>query len=207
MDHSFPSQLVMRALYRFSIDRPRTQVSLCEVAAANAERALSEEAVDIAITRRVPYGLYGYPLIEVEYVAVAHPEHCLFRMGRTLETSDLAHQAEVKIGGARDGVSIADIEQPTISQWRVGSTDSALQALLQGFCYAWLPKFQVRQWLDQGRLKLLPIAERSAYKLCFYLMAGRPRVQDTSAERLASILRSTASSEWGDNNGILLAHQ
>jgi DNA-binding transcriptional LysR family regulator len=205
VDHCFPSHFVMDALSKFSRDDSQAKVNLTEIATGDAEKVLSDKTADIAIATNIPHGFLGNPLIELEYVAVAHPNHPLFRFGRSLTNSDLNYQSEVRIGGTRDVMGKGMREPRTFSHWRVGSFETAMRVLLQGFCYAWLPKLQVQKWVERGSLRILPLAEGSVRKLSFYIMNGKPWNKDSSTARLIEVFRTIAYSEWSEGNESLIS--
>lgn len=205
VDHCFPSHLVIQALSTFLKDHDQTKINLTEIATSDAEKVMAERTADIAIATNIPHGFLGDPLIELEYLAVAHPNHPLFKFGRTLTTSDLRYQAEVRIGSTRESMTRGIRESGAFTHWRVGSFETAMRVLLQGFCYAWIPKVQVQRWLERGSLRVLPLAEGSVRKLSFYIMSGKPWDKDSSSARLIDVFRTIACSEWNDGNESLIS--
>ncbi len=52
---------------------------------SGSEDALIEKRADIAIVSRIPSGFLGDALMDIEFIAVAHPCHPLHALGRELE--------------------------------------------------------------------------------------------------------------------------
>src|SRR3569833_1322962 len=73
-DQNYPPRLLMLALRKFSQLTQNIKVTLHELNAQQAEKALRDRCADLAISAHVPAGFIGSPLIEVEHVAVAHPD-------------------------------------------------------------------------------------------------------------------------------------
>jgi DNA-binding transcriptional LysR family regulator len=208
VDYNFPPDLLMRALRKFSFVMRETKICLSEVTMPQAEKALCEHAADLAICSQVPLGFLGDPLIELEYIAVAHPDHSLFGLGRTIMSADLERQVQIVICNLKDpaysnnkGHSLGYLHC-----WKVSSFDSAVGALREGLGYAWLPRRRVRKWLDEGKLAILPLDERRTYKMNFYLIHGRPWVPNTGASRFAEVLHSLASTDASEDSMQLITN-
>lgn len=194
VDHNFPTDLLMQALRKFTaIGQGAAHVKLSEVAASQAEDVLRDLSVDLAISERVPLGLLGEPLVEVEYIPVAHPEHPLARLERAVTAADLAQHTQIGIGRATDGERAGGATQA--QRWMLNSFDTAVAATCEGLGYAWLPQHRIQQWLDQGSLMRLPMGDKASYKAILYLIHGRPWSATPAASRLAEVLRSLVAGQ------------
>ncbi len=194
VDQNFPSHLLMRALSKFSqLGRGAAHVKLSEVAMLHAEDVLRDMTVDLAISERVPLGFLGEPLIEVEYLPVAHPGHPLLRLGRDITAADLAQQTQIGIGHAneRDGSAASGMKQ---HRWFMSSLDTVVEAVSEQLGYAWLPQHRIQRWLDQGALAPLPLGDKRIHKSMLYLIHGRPWAASPAAGRLAEVLRNLSPS-------------
>jgi len=197
VDHNFPTHLLMLALRDFSLAEANIKIRLNEVSMYQAEKALCQQTADLAIIAEVPTGFLGDPLIELEYVAVAHPDHPLFSLGRTLKAADLERQVEVVICDAGGADSSIRRHAPAgqVHRWNVNSVDTALKVLGECLGYAWLPRHRIRPWLEQGLLKALPLSEGRAYNTMLYLIHGRSWDRGPGAERLAEVLYNLVAME------------
>lgn len=208
VDHGFPADVLMRAIRKFSFTGNDIKLCLTEATMPQMEKALCEHAADIAICGQVPLGFTGEPLIEVEYIAVAHPDHALFDLARTIMDADLERQIQIGIGNLQD-VAYGNRKSPSLGhvhRWNVSSFDSAVEALREGLGYAWLPRRRVRKWLDEGTLAILPLHEKRTCKMNFHLVHGRPWTPDSGAGRLAEILHGVASTDSPKDNMQLIAN-
>jgi DNA-binding transcriptional LysR family regulator len=193
VDHNFPPHLLMRALSQFEqAGRGATDVKLTEVATMQAEDVLRDLNVDLAISERVPLGFLGEPLVEVEHLPVAHPEHPLLRLGRDVTAADLAQQTQIGIGqGSERERQGGGAKQ--LRRWSMSSFDTVVEAVSQRLGYAWLPEHRIRKWLDLGTLVPLPLGDKRTYKAMLYLIHGRPWATTPAACRLAEVLRGQAA--------------
>lgn len=201
VDHNFPPHLLMRALSDFSkIGRAASHVKLSEVDTLQAEDVLRDLNVDLAISERVPLGFLGEPLVEVEHLPVAHPDHPLLHLGRDVTAADLAQHVHVGIGHAFERDRGAGSSKPT-RRWAMSSLDTVVQAVAEKLGYAWLPEHRIRHWLDEGVLVRLPLGDKRAYKTMLYLIHGRPWASTAAAGRLAEVLRGlTAEGNAGGSD-------
>ncbi|HYA66040.1 MAG TPA: LysR family transcriptional regulator, partial [Burkholderiaceae bacterium] len=85
----FPTWLLLECLGQFAKERPQTRIELFESVLGGTQEALLERRVDFAIGPTIPQGFLGDRLMQVRFVAAAHPDHPLHRMGRALTMADL----------------------------------------------------------------------------------------------------------------------
>lgn len=192
IDPSFPPDLLMLALRKLSSSPHRIRLVAKEVTLDQAKQALQDNTVELAISSQVPFGFAGRELIEIEHVAVAHPENPLFALKREITFDDLKTQFQVAISGVDDYVAAdASYRLPRYPRtWNVSSLDRAIGVLRHGQGYAWLPKYQVHRWLDGNHIRILPLAGGSSHKTRLHLIFGRPPAADSVAEKFAKALHS-----------------
>lgn len=194
VDHNFPVQLLTQALSAFTASGSgAAHVRLREVVTAQAEDVLRDPNLDLAISERVPLGLLGEPLTDVEYVAVAHARHPLLQLGREITANDLGQHIQIDMGSAGSLEKTGASNPKLMRRWVMNSFDSVVAAVTEGLGYAWLPEHRVRQWLEQGILVRLPLKDKRSSKIVLYLIHGRPWCATPAANRLADVLRTFAA--------------
>lgn len=196
VDHNFPVHLLTQALSRFTaLGNGAAHVRLREVSSLQAEELLRDPNVDLAISERVPLGHLGEPLIEVEYFAVARPDHPLMLLDRDISALDLVQHIQIDMGqgGAIEKASAGNPKH--MRRWMMNSFDTVVAAVCEGLGYAWLPRHRVQKWLEEGALARLPLGEPRTYKSILYLIHGRPWCTTPAATRLAEVLRAFAAEE------------
>ena len=195
IDPSFPADLPMLALRKLSSFPRNIRLSVKEATLEQAKQALHDNAVDFAIAAQLAFGFVGRKLIEIEHVAVAHPENPLFHLKRGISLDDLKTQFEITISGSNDyiagqaGHCLPRDPRP----WNVSSVDRAIGAMRNGFGYAWLPRYQAQQWLDGNHIRILPVAGGASYKTDLYLIFGRAVAADSPAQKFAEALHSCSA--------------
>ncbi|MET0983560.1 MAG: LysR family transcriptional regulator [Telluria sp.] len=189
----FPTRLLIGAIRQYSEGESRATVLLTEGTGEAVQQLLHKREAELAITRELVPGLQGDILVETEYVAVAHAEHPLFKLGRPLTDADLRNAVEITIdGGAALRPSPGASGQATPRRWQVSTPDTAEKALAEGIGYGWLPRHQVQEALAAGRLGALPVAGYPRRTCRFYLacLAAKPPGEETA--RLRSTLLAAA---------------
>src|SRR5437867_2306027 len=93
----FPTWLLLRCLAEFAETRPDTWIELYETVLGGTDEALLQGQVDLAISSHIPPGFLGDPLLRLRFVAVAHPDHPLHRLGRELTHRDLRRHRQLVI--------------------------------------------------------------------------------------------------------------
>lgn len=189
-DPSFPPQLLMLALRKISPFSLNIRLSVEEMTLSQAKKALHERTADLAISTQVPLGYEGMELIEIEYVAVAHPEHPLFGLKRKIDIEDLEKQVQIVIAGSREHVA-SKITSPVSGSarlWNVDGFDTAIDALRHCLGYAWLPKYRVHRWLDENQICILPLNNGASYSSNLYVVFGGSVGPQSGARRFADVL-------------------
>ncbi len=189
VDAAFPSGYLMAALKHFVPVSRGTRVQLNEVVLSGADEALLEGRADLVIGAQVPQGYLGDQLIEVDFIAVAHPQHALHQLGRELTLDDLRRELQVVIRDSGIHLKRDMGWLGAAHRWTVTSIDKAVEALQSGLGFGWVPMHQVQNHIDQGRLKPLPVREGQRRSANLYMIFGHPEQIGPATQKLAQILR------------------
>ena len=193
VDTAFPSALLMQALQHFMPLGQGTRVQLEEMVLSGVDEALQTGVADIAIGGQVPQGFLGDPLLHMEFIAVAHPEHPLHTLGRPLSVADLRCETQVVV---RDSGTARKRDSGWLGaerRWTVSSLETALLAVCHGLGFAWLPDHLIAPALADARLKPLPLREGQRYSASLCLIVADPDQPGPAARELLRILRETAA--------------
>lgn len=184
-----PAESLLHCLQRFAQEFPDTRVELIESVLSGTEDALVQRIADLAITARVPVGFLGDPVLEMPMVAVAHPDHPLHALQRELTYDDLRRfrQLIVRDSGAHRRRS--EGWQGSEQRLTVGHLTTSLQAARLGLGYAWFPAAYIREDLERGTLKRLPLREGGLRRVQTYLVFTDRDCAGPATLRLAALLR------------------
>jgi DNA-binding transcriptional LysR family regulator len=187
----FPSRLLLACLDRFGEESPLTRIELAESVLGGTADALLKGEADLAISPQQPPGFLGERLMRIRLVAVAHADHPLHRYGRVLTHRDLRAYRHVVVrdtGSKRDRRAVSvEIDQ----RWTVGQIATSVQAVALGFGFAWLPEEHIREELETGRLKPLPLREGGIREVPLYMIFANPDFAGPGVRRLAEIIRES----------------
>ena len=184
----FPTWLLLECFARFADERPQTRIELYETVLSGTEEMLLQRKVDLAICSHVPAGFVGDALMRAPFVAAAHPNHPLHRLGRELTLQDLREHRHLVIrdtGSQRQSGSWVGAEQI----WTVSHKATSIHAACMGLGFAWFPEETIRNELERGLLKPLPLREGGSRSGELYLVFADRDYAGPGALRLAEILR------------------
>jgi len=185
----FPTWLLLRCFALFAQERPETRIELYETVLSGTEEAMTQQRMDLAISSTVPAGFFGDPLMQLKFVAAAHPDHPLHKLKRKLTLQDLRKHRHLVI---RDSGSRRSRDVPWLAaeqRWTFSHKATQIRAASQGLGFAWFAQDTIRSELDQGVLKPLPLREGTERLVQLYLIYPDRDYAGPGAKRLANIIR------------------
>ncbi|TFW09367.1 LysR family transcriptional regulator, partial [Oxalobacteraceae bacterium OM1] len=191
----FPTWLLLRCLDRLGTESPHTRIEIFETVLGGTTEALLRGEVDMAIMNTVPAGFLGSPLMRLRFVPVAHPQHPLHQLGRPVTMQDLrAHRhLVVRETGSRRDTNTASVQAS--QRWIVSHPATSIEAVRNGYGFAWFPEEKIRADLDSGRLKQLPMREGGERFVELYLVLADADSAGPGVKRLSEILREEVEEE------------
>jgi len=174
VDAAFPRERLLKIVAELQQLCPNTQMQLSDAVLSGTEDAITDGTADVVVTAHVPSGFLGEPLLDVTFVAVAHPGHAVFRLDPPLTAEHLVHHVQAVV---RD----SGVKHPRDEGWlgadrrcTVSSVEVSLATVQAGLAYAWLPEHLIEDALKHGTLKLLPLASGGSRSLSLSLVVVRP---------------------------------
>lgn len=186
----FPTWLLLKCFAQFAGEHPDIRIDLIEAGAGGIDNALLQGYVDLAIGSSVPQDFTGEPLMQARFIAVAHPDHPLHRLGRTLTPEDLHQHRQLAIhdrGQERLATSGRFKNGPC---WTVNHKATSIRAACMGLGYAWYAEDTIRDELDAGELKPLLLREGAERWTTLYLVFTDRNTTGPGALRFADIIRA-----------------
>lgn len=200
VEEIFPTWMLLEALHRFAQEQPTTRIELFETVLGGTDEAVLERRVDLAITSQVMPGFIGEELMTVKFVCAAAPGHPLHALGRELRIDDLRQHRQLVIrdSGAQRARSSGWLGAE--QRWTVSHKTTSIRAAVMGLGYAWYPEYIIREELEKGALRPLPLAEGGARHVELFLIVPAGDVAGPGTRRLAQILREDVerSCAWRD---------
>ncbi len=193
VDAAFPTEILMSALQAFATHDRGTRVLMQEVVLSGAKDALREGTADLVIGAGLPERVLADELIEIEFLAVAHPTHPLHQLDKVLELNDLRREMQIVIrdSGHHQAADHGWLEAE--HRWTVSSIDRALSTVLHGLGFAWLPHHRISAYLENGELMILPLAQGQSFRTHLYLSYPHPEQVGPATRLLTEHLQAAVN--------------
>lgn len=200
VNEQFPANVLFHALRAYQERNQGPQVMLIQGHSEKMEHVMQNRLADIAIDDHVPSGFHGELLMESDLLAVAHPQHSLFALGRTLTQADINEEMQVLCESNRRSYPNSHALTSTRNNvWLLSSHDAVLSALTEGLGYAWLPLHCVRAALASGKLKVLPL-EEGVRKSSFYLIQEHAQMDSSDTRQITETLQEMIERQESELN-------
>ena len=189
VEAAFPTEIVMQTLKQFAPLGKNTRVRLDEVVLSGAEETLLNGNADLVITPFIPQGFLGEELIQVHFVAVAHPDHALHQLNKPLTTHDLDRETHIIVSDSGSkGIDSGWISDSR--RWTVSSPESAHKLITNGLGFGWLPEKVIEQQLKNKELKVLPLVEGQKNTAILYLVYANLEQVGPATRQFSEILKN-----------------
>jgi len=188
VDVIFPPECLTVALKKFSDQFPLTRIQLFETVLSGGPEMMTGGEVDLLIAGDVPQGYLAEPLLQVEFVALAHPNHPLHKLGRTVFVDDLAQQRQIVVRDSGTGAPTDSGWLGAEQRWTVSHMTSSIDMVCRGTGFAWLPLTRVGNAIVDGTLKELPLEQGSRRTVPLYLVSASQDNPGPAAGHLSSLI-------------------
>ena len=193
IDEVYPYDYLASALQALSRDYPNTRVQLQETVLSGGPELLTAGEVDLLIASEVPQGFLGEPIMQAQFIAVAHPSHTLHSLGRTITLPDLASQRQIVIRDSASGQRVDSGWLGAEQRWTVSHVATSVDMVCRGLGFAWLPASRVQPLIERGDLRELPLAQGSRRFSTLYLTYAEQDRAGPVTCHLATLLTEESS--------------
>jgi len=192
----FPTWLLLDCLAAFGAEHPGIQIELTESVLDGTDEALLEGRVDLAVGSNVPPGFLGDALMQVRFVCAAAPGHPLHALDGDLTLDDLQRHRHLVIRGssAQRARTAGWLNE---QRWTVTAKATSIRAAVMGLGFAWYPEDSIREELEHGQLKPLPLREGGVRTATLHLIFADREAAGPGTVRLAEILRAQVAALQG----------
>ena len=187
----FPSWVLLDCLHQFGLESPHTRIELIESVLGGTTEALLTGNADLVISNNIPPGFLGSPLMQLRFIAVAHPDHALHQLNRPLTMQDLQVERHMVIRETGSKRSHTGISLHASQRWTVSHIATSIEAVSRGYGFAWFPEENIRAQLTAGILKQLPFTENGERFATLYLIQADADGAGPGTSRLAQLIRTT----------------
>jgi DNA-binding transcriptional LysR family regulator len=189
----FPTWLLLECFERLGVESPHTRIEYIESVLGGTAEALLNGQADLAIASIVPPGFLGISLVRLRFVPVASPHHPLHQLGRELTLEDLRQHRHlvVRDSGSKRDTRVLSLD--TTQRWTVSHSATSIEAARSGYGFAWFPEDKIRNELQDGSLKPLPLRDGGERFGELYLVLADPDSAGPGTRRLAEIIREAVT--------------
>lgn len=194
VDAAFPRARLLSIVAELQSTCPSTQIQLADVVLSGAEQAILEASADLVVTSRVPPGHLSDWLLDVSFIAVARPDHALFRVERELTADDLVHHVQAVV---RDSGTLHPRDEGWLGAERrftVSSMEASLATILAGLAFAWLPEHMLVEQLRSGALRRLPLVTGASRNVSLHIVLTHANLLGPAARAAADAFQRHAKS-------------
>lgn len=190
--HGFPNHTLVSILKSFS-EQSDKQVRLKVVSENELSDITRNRKADLVLTRSFNLSNGEMPVLEEDYVPVAHPEHPLFLTKGERTLVDLERTIRIVANDMDIAAEFISTEfwQWLDWRWDVHSFEEAEIFLQEQMGYGWLPLHRVKHHLESGVLKPVLDIQDYTFTTKFFLMSPRSIRADSSIKMLKEAIVST----------------
>ena len=192
MDTLFPEEIMLDSIQTFAQQHPLTRVELLETVLSGTDEMLLNKEADIVIGARLPPGFLGTALLNIEFIAVASPQHPLHQIKQPLTYDDLKlhRQLVVRDSGTRgiDSGWLGAEQRLTLAHIR-----TSIAAACRGLGYAWYPRLKIQSHLDTGELKPLNLLTGDKRYVQLYMIYSNTPYPGKTTEFFGDLLQQQAA--------------
>ncbi|MGB5791210.1 MAG: LysR family transcriptional regulator [Pseudoalteromonas nigrifaciens] len=170
VDEMFPQARLYKVLDTVSAQYPMLQIELVESVLSGASELIENADVDIAISPVALTEGFSEQLCQIDFIAVANPDHTLHSLGRDLTAEDLKSHRQIVV---RDSGMHRKSDAGWLGanqRWTVSHLRTSIDMICSGLGFAWLPLTSIKNELAQGKLKTLPLQHNSKRSMQLHLI-------------------------------------
>ena len=186
----FPADNLLACLAQFGQESPYTRIDVLESVLGGTSDALSKGEVDLAISPQLPLGFLGDLLMRIRVIAVAHVNHPLHHQTELLSNIDLQAHRHIVVRDSGVNRDSRPVSVEVKQRWTVSQITTSIQAVCNGYGFAWLPQTHIQKELQAGILKPLPLREGGIREIPLYLILAKPEFAGPGVKRLAEIIKN-----------------
>jgi len=157
-DMTTPPEILASVVEEFSKLHPDTLVRIHETSLSGGAKLLERGSADVAVAAHLPSTAVADELLPLTFVCVSAPDHPCQTHG-PIQLEDLASYCQIVIADTNR-------DDPRSSGWlqarrrcTVSHIDTSRRMLVAGRGFAWFPEAHIRQELESGALRPVPLID------------------------------------------------
>tara|TARA_R110002167_G_scaffold244923_3_gene450381 strand:- start:1670 stop:2557 length:888 start_codon:yes stop_codon:yes gene_type:complete len=173
-DAIFPQQPLFSVLKAFHPLSRGSRIRIEECVLTGTQECIREARADLVICGQVPKGYLGEYLLQIQMIPVCHPDNPLLLGPERLTPQELTQSLQIVIrdSGKQPQELLGWLRSE--QRWTVDHFDMAINLLLTGLGFAWLPLHSVEKPLQSGELVRLQLTEGNDRRIPMHLVIPQP---------------------------------
>lgn len=169
VDGAFPQGIIFQALEKVSSLYPQTNIDVIDTVLSGTNELIEQGKADIGLSAFMMSEGLNEEICLIEFIAVAHVDHPLHRIDRTLTYEDLKSYRQVVVRDSGVHTKTSSGWLGAEQRWTVSNMRSSVELIQKGMGYAWLPYPLIQEALDTQQLARLNLSEGATRSNSFYL--------------------------------------
>lgn len=190
-DVIFPRGILISAFKQFLPESKGCKILVREEVLSGAAEVVLEKKVQLSISPWVPPGFMAEKLIDIQFVAVAHPDHALHKLGRKVSLDDLALHTHIVI---RDSGVKQERDSGWLGsdlRWTFSNFESARAFLTSGLGFSWIPMDEAVDLIESGQVKALDLDVDYQKQATLFLVYANKNIIGPATQLLADSLKDS----------------
>ncbi|WP_448564780.1 LysR family transcriptional regulator [Thalassotalea ganghwensis] len=170
VDEIFPQNILYSTLDSTSATFPLLQIELMETVLTGSSELMQNSLADIAISPFLTETASSEELCDINFVAVAHPDHPLHQLNQELTLEDLKSYRQIVVRDSALGKRADAGWLGAHQRWTVSHLQTSTNMIKAGLGFAWLPESYVANEIAQGVIKPLPLSNNATRSAKLYAL-------------------------------------
>lgn len=188
----YPKQRLYQALAAFLPQSRGSRIQILDTVITGTSEAISEHKADlvIAATNSIPRGYLSEPFGHVTMIPVCHANHPLAHVS-TVSAQELSQHLQLVIRdtGSKPQENLGWLKAE--QRWTLSQFHDAIDILLSGIGFCWLPDHMVQSYIAQQQLVQIPLQQSSARVIQLGLLAPKEDKLGPGGRQLRQLLLAT----------------
>ncbi|MCB5226263.1 LysR family transcriptional regulator [Alishewanella sp. 16-MA] len=184
---AYPKHYLYQALQQFYPMSRGSRVQIIDTVLTGTSEIITQKKADLVITGMVPKGYLSEPLSITRFIPVVGATHPLAQLP-SLDQNELSQQLQIVIRDTavkpQEHIGWLKAEQ----RWTVNNFDEAVDILLLGLGFCWLPDFVVAPLLADKTLFRLPLQQSTERFAPMSLLAPQEESLGPGSRQLRQLL-------------------
>jgi len=174
IDLAFPKSSLYPALQEFLPHSRGSRLKIIDTVITGTDEAIIDGWADLAVCGIPPKGYLGEPLVDVQFIPVCHPKHELASLPSPIDPNELSQHLQLVIKDTSDNPKERSGWLKSELRWTVSQFTTAIELLLTGTGFCWLPEHYVCSYLHSEQLTKINVKGSNFTKITMSLVQPNP---------------------------------